>query len=78
MLRDVTVEATVEQLAPGAAAGFADDRSPTTTEVEHAIVAVVGLGYVGLPTAIALRSAGHPDRRRSTARRAAARRDPLR
>jgi UDP-N-acetyl-D-glucosamine dehydrogenase len=28
------------------------------TNVEHAVVAVVGLGYVGLPTAVALRSAG--------------------
>ena len=31
------------------------DESPA---VEHAVVAVVGLGYVGLPTAIAMRNAG--------------------
>jgi UDP-N-acetyl-D-glucosamine dehydrogenase len=30
----------------------------TTTTTDHAVVAVVGLGYVGLPTAIAMRSAG--------------------
>jgi UDP-N-acetyl-D-glucosamine dehydrogenase len=59
MLRDVAVEATVEELASGAATGLAGDRSSTATEIEHAIVAVVGLGYVGLPTALALRSAGH-------------------
>jgi UDP-N-acetyl-D-glucosamine dehydrogenase len=59
MLRDVAVEATVEQMAPGATAGLAAGGSSATTEVEHAIVAVVGLGYVGLPTALALRSAGH-------------------
>jgi UDP-N-acetyl-D-glucosamine dehydrogenase len=59
MLRDVAVEATVEQMAQGATAGLAADGSSAATEVEHAIVAVVGLGYVGLPTALALRSAGH-------------------
>jgi UDP-N-acetyl-D-glucosamine dehydrogenase len=31
----------------------------TNTAAEHTVVAVVGLGYVGLPTAIALRQAGH-------------------
>lgn len=31
----------------------------TNTAAEHVVVAVVGLGYVGLPTAIALRQAGH-------------------
>jgi UDP-N-acetyl-D-glucosamine dehydrogenase len=43
-----------------------DDHTATTTAsvtvdaplTEHAVVAVVGLGYVGLPTAIALRNAG--------------------
>lgn len=32
--------------------------STATTNTEHAVVAVVGLGYVGLPTAIAMRNAG--------------------
>jgi UDP-N-acetyl-D-glucosamine dehydrogenase len=58
MLRDVAVEPTIEQLTDSAA-GLAGDRPSAASEVEHAIVAVVGLGYVGLPTAIALRSAGH-------------------
>jgi UDP-N-acetyl-D-glucosamine dehydrogenase len=31
----------------------------TNTTAEHTVVAVIGLGYVGLPTAIALRQAGH-------------------
>ncbi|HEY7830848.1 MAG TPA: nucleotide sugar dehydrogenase [Solirubrobacteraceae bacterium] len=31
----------------------------TNTTAEHVVVAVVGLGYVGLPTAVALRQAGH-------------------
>src|SRR5580704_5083471 len=46
-----------------------EDRTTTTTTTtttpvvdvattEHAVVAVIGLGYVGLPTAIALRNAG--------------------
>ena len=30
----------------------------TSTPTEHAVVAVVGLGYVGLPTAIAMGNAG--------------------
>jgi nucleotide sugar dehydrogenase len=30
----------------------------TPTAIEHAVVAIVGLGYVGLPTAIAMRGAG--------------------
>jgi nucleotide sugar dehydrogenase len=63
MLRDVAVEATVEQVAHGTV-GRAPGEGPAVgaaaaPEVEHAIVAVVGLGYVGLPTALALRSAGH-------------------
>ncbi len=29
------------------------------TQIQHTVVAVIGLGYVGLPTAIALRQAGH-------------------
>jgi nucleotide sugar dehydrogenase len=40
-------EDAVDASAPAAAAA-----------VEHAVVAVVGLGYVGLPTAIAMRNAG--------------------
>jgi UDP-N-acetyl-D-glucosamine dehydrogenase len=31
---------------------------PSAAETAHAVVAVVGLGYVGLPTAIAMRNAG--------------------
>ncbi len=46
---DVTEEAEV------AVATIELDQPP---RVEHAVVAVVGLGYVGLPTAIALRGAG--------------------
>jgi UDP-N-acetyl-D-glucosamine dehydrogenase len=36
-----------------------DTFSHTNTTAEHTVVAVVGLGYVGLPTAVALRQAGH-------------------
>jgi UDP-N-acetyl-D-glucosamine dehydrogenase len=36
----------------------ADARRDEVTSTEQAVVAVVGLGYVGLPTAIALRGAG--------------------
>ncbi len=64
MLRDLTADAAIEQ------AGAASERAGAATEqallerttppiaTEHAVVAVVGLGYVGLPTAIALRNAG--------------------
>jgi UDP-N-acetyl-D-glucosamine dehydrogenase len=33
--------------------------APDVLTAEHTVVAVVGLGYVGLPTAVALRDAGH-------------------
>jgi UDP-N-acetyl-D-glucosamine dehydrogenase len=56
MLRDLAVASAAEQAdhsdAPAARA------APIAIEAEHAVVAVVGLGYVGLPTAIALRNAG--------------------
>jgi UDP-N-acetyl-D-glucosamine dehydrogenase len=45
--------------AAGAGAATAAPADPTAVVAsEHAVVAVVGLGYVGLPTAIALRNAG--------------------
>jgi UDP-N-acetyl-D-glucosamine dehydrogenase len=40
------------------AATAAPAAPPAGVDSEHAVVAVVGLGYVGLPTAIALRNAG--------------------
>jgi UDP-N-acetyl-D-glucosamine dehydrogenase len=43
--------------SPGAGAG-AERRSARAKQTGHTVVAVVGLGYVGLPTAIALRGAG--------------------
>ncbi|MFI4991027.1 MAG: nucleotide sugar dehydrogenase [Solirubrobacterales bacterium] len=69
MLRDITVDATVADTTaerPGAEVEPADALGervaalPPSAAVasEHAVVAVVGLGYVGLPTAIALRNAG--------------------
>ena len=61
--------AAAESVAPTATADLsaaADVTSPvvntfidTDTTAEHTVVAVVGLGYVGLPTAIALRQAGN-------------------
>ncbi len=60
----MTPELAPEALATGQIAEpYAEaSRAPAdlldVTNVEHAVVAVVGLGYVGLPTAIALRSAG--------------------
>ncbi|HWF33157.1 MAG TPA: NAD(P)-binding domain-containing protein, partial [Solirubrobacteraceae bacterium] len=59
MLRDVAVEATVEQVAQDTAGRTLGAGPGVAPEVGHAIVAVVGLGYVGLPTALALRSTGH-------------------
>lgn len=41
-----------------APAQIAPDAPALTTSDTHAVVAIVGLGYVGLPTAIAIRSAG--------------------
>src|ERR1700759_4057996 len=68
MLRDATAGSTAEQVAAldtrlddgEDVAGDAVTRSTiaTAVETEPAVVAVVGLGYVGLPTAIALRNAG--------------------
>ncbi len=67
MLRDATAESTAEQVeALDARLEAGEDTSDVVTtsaiatslETEHAVVAVVGLGYVGLPTAIALRNAG--------------------
>jgi len=61
----MTPELAAEALAGGQIAGPAEADSPGAAaaladlpNVEHAVVAVVGLGYVGLPTAIALRTAG--------------------
>jgi UDP-N-acetyl-D-glucosamine dehydrogenase len=47
--------------SPPVDAGSQVVHSPAHGELsaEHTVVAVVGLGYVGLPTAIALRGAGH-------------------
>jgi len=42
--------------AASASASLAPNATPSATA--HAVVAVVGLGYVGLPTAIAMRNAG--------------------
>src|SRR6202035_3247410 len=63
MLRDLAVESAGEQATEPDAmltghSGVIDADAPIGIETEHAIVAVVGLGYVGLPTAIALRNAG--------------------
>ena len=55
---------TTEQPLGELISGSSRQRRDTTTSTagatgaEHAVVAVVGLGYVGLPTAIALRNAG--------------------
>jgi UDP-N-acetyl-D-glucosamine dehydrogenase len=58
MLQDLTVEAAVEH-APHASLDDGKSAGPLATpQTAHAVVAVVGLGYVGLPTAIALRGAG--------------------
>ncbi len=64
MLRDIASETTVERMgaevepadALGVRAAALDPSAAVASE--HAVVAVVGLGYVGLPTAIALRDAG--------------------
>jgi UDP-N-acetyl-D-glucosamine dehydrogenase len=61
MLRDLTADPAVEQAAPTTAPEqVAQQRiaTPAPASTGHAVVAVVGLGYVGLPTAIALRDAG--------------------
>jgi UDP-N-acetyl-D-glucosamine dehydrogenase len=62
MFRDLAAEATPEVMAVDEAL-LQGDLAPATAEpverhTEHAVVAVVGLGYVGLPTAVALRNAG--------------------
>ncbi len=65
---DAIADAHVASAAKAAPAptAIADLASPvintsthTDTTAEHTVVAVVGLGYVGLPTAIALRAAGN-------------------
>lgn len=64
MLRDLAVESAGEQATEHPDAVLAsrgaivNGDAPIATETGHAVVAVVGLGYVGLPTAIALRNAG--------------------
>jgi UDP-N-acetyl-D-glucosamine dehydrogenase len=50
-------EIAVVPVAPAGADAAAVGEA-AASEREHAVVAVVGLGYVGLPTAIALRNAG--------------------
>jgi UDP-N-acetyl-D-glucosamine dehydrogenase len=45
--------------APCAELQIINTSTPAAPLAEHLVVAVVGLGYVGLPTAIALRQAGH-------------------
>jgi UDP-N-acetyl-D-glucosamine dehydrogenase len=55
----MTPELIVETAPTGApAAGAPAAEAPAPAETAHAVVAVVGLGYVGLPTAIAMRNAG--------------------
>jgi UDP-N-acetyl-D-glucosamine dehydrogenase len=44
--------------APAFVGSPSHDVAPPAPETGHTVVAVVGLGYVGLPTAIALRNAG--------------------
>lgn len=56
MLRDVAAESPVEQM--GALDVHVAGGQEALVASERAVVAVVGLGYVGLPTAIALRNAG--------------------
>ncbi|HEV2974456.1 MAG TPA: nucleotide sugar dehydrogenase [Solirubrobacteraceae bacterium] len=58
MLRDLTVEPAIERTTGTSVDDGAHGASLAAAEQEHAVVAVVGLGYVGLPTAIALRDAG--------------------
>ncbi len=53
-MADVTVVDVTTDRQSGALSTVVADVAAT----EHAVVAVVGLGYVGLPTAIALRNAG--------------------
>src|SRR6202161_4600354 len=57
MLRDLAVGSAVEQPTEPADASTAR-AGAVAIETQHALFAVVGLGYVGLPTAIALRNAG--------------------
>jgi UDP-N-acetyl-D-glucosamine dehydrogenase len=52
--RDVRAGEVTEEFEPAVAMVELDE----LPRAEHAVVAVVGLGYVGLPTAIALRGAG--------------------
>jgi UDP-N-acetyl-D-glucosamine dehydrogenase len=52
--RDVRAGEVTEEFEPAVATVVLDE----LPRAEHAVVAVVGLGYVGLPTAIALRGAG--------------------
>jgi UDP-N-acetyl-D-glucosamine dehydrogenase len=59
----MTPETVVDTAVPAAAAieapsGASLAEGAPVAEITHAIVAVVGLGYVGLPTAIAMRNAG--------------------
>ncbi|HEX8715087.1 MAG TPA: nucleotide sugar dehydrogenase [Solirubrobacteraceae bacterium] len=68
MLRELTAEAAIEQVVADPASDPASVAAPAPVAApaaiaskpatERAVVAVVGLGYVGLPTAIALRDAG--------------------
>ena len=63
MLQESIADPAALQAAPSGSPQAEQERGPTTAGAapvasEHAVVAVVGLGYVGLPTAIALRGAG--------------------
>ena len=49
---------TVAEQAESASGNDAAEHVLDSSATEHAVVAVIGLGYVGLPTAIALRNAG--------------------
>jgi len=54
----MTPEAAVDTAVPAEASAIEAPSGVSLAETTHAVVAVVGLGYVGLPTAIAMRNAG--------------------
>ena len=47
-------------VAPAPVALAAPERGPSTHASPAPVIAIVGLGYVGLPTALALADAGFP------------------
>src|ERR1700677_3690666 len=59
MTPETAVDTALAKASPIAApVAVAPTVAPSAADTAHAIVAVVGLGYVGLPTAIAMRNAG--------------------